>query len=130
MKKFRNILGKLLWAFPYFYFSLFALTLFTNHLTGTGTFWSASLMIAIASVFIIQLIYKLKKVDTALGLFTLFWSCWMLLAAYSDAIKIEHWSWTMNRFLVVAFVIMNFVCSISLLIKGRQVSQAPKSVLA
>ncbi len=130
MKTFKNILGKLSGAFPYIYFSLVALQIFSDHLNETGTFWSESLILLIASVFIIQLKYKFKHIDATLGLFTLFWSCWMVLAAYSDAIKIEYLTWTMNKFLVVAFIIMNFVCSISLLIKRRQVNQASKNVLA
>ncbi len=128
MKTFKNIFEKLPGAFPYIYFSLAALIIFSEHLNATGTFLSESVLLLIASVFIIQFKYKLKHIDTVLGIFTLFWSFWMLLAAYSDAIKIEDWTWTMNRFLVVAFVIINFVCSISLLIKNPQLKITPKEV--
>ena len=122
MNSFKSILQKFYKAFPYIYFSFLALWIFSDHLNSTGTFWSESLLILISSVFIIQLKYKLKYVDVVLGIFTLLWSCWMLLAVYSDAIKIEDWSWTMKQYMIVVFVVMNFVCSFLLLIKERHES--------
>ena len=121
MKSLKSILGKVQGAFPYIYFSLVALLIFSDHLNATGTVWSELLMLSIASAFIIQLKFKLKHVDSIFGLITLFWSCWMVLAAYSDAIKVEYWTWTVQRFLIVLFLIMNFICSISLLIKKEQI---------
>jgi len=120
MKPFKKIPGKLSGAFPYIYFSLVALLIFSEHLNATGTFGSELLLLAIASVFIIQLTYQFKYVNTALGFFTLFWSCWMVLAFYSDAIKTETWTWTVERCVILTFLIFNFISSISILTRQQE----------
>lgn len=120
MKTLKNIFTKIAFAFSYIYFSLAALLIFSDHLNTTGTVWSEFLMLSIASVFILQFKYQFKYGNAVLGTFTFLWSAWMFLAAYSDAMKLDHWTWTLNELFLIAFVSMNFICSISLLIKAMR----------
>ena len=127
MKSIKSISEKIKEGVSYIYFSFLALLLFSEHLNATGTVWTELLMLAIASAFIIQLKYKFKHVDAIFGMLTLLWSLGMVLAVYSDAIKVEHWTWTMNRFLIVAFLIMNFICSMSLCLRSMISPVKPQS---
>jgi len=120
MKPLKLNLNKVRNTFPYFYFTAVCLLIFFDHLNATGTVWSELLLLLIASVFTVQFVYQFKRVDVILSIVTSFWSCWMLLAAYSDAIKIERWTWSPEIVLVIVFLILNFACSIALILRSKQ----------
>lgn len=120
MKSLKLILKKTYLALPYFYFASITLYFFAKPFTHeiNETLVSSLLMLAITFVFLAQLKYKFKQLDSILGIITLCWSCWMLLAFYSDFVNASPW--TLNGkwvFLYSSFVIFNFYFSINLLTK-------------
>src|SRR6185436_3412130 len=106
--------------FPYFYFASICLYFFSRHFTlpVTGPWWSAILILGLGLFFLIQLKYKLRNSDLILGLITLVWSVWMLLAVVSDLNNHSPWILDKNKVLFAkCFVLINFYASINLLIK-------------
>ena len=117
----KKVLERLYHAFPYIYFSFLCILMFLDYFFYTQRNGSEFLMLLAASVFIIQLKYKFRYADTVLGLSALFCSAWIFLAVYSDVINVEHWTWTLRRSGIIALVLLNFICSVSLLIAKPRV---------
>jgi hypothetical protein len=108
--------------FPYLYFALIALYFFAKHFTLpiAGNIWwwwgSALLMLLIAGIFLFQMRYYTYQLNTWLGLFTIAYSIYMGLAAYSDYIKFVPGELTFNwTFYVSIIMLFNFYSAINII---------------
>ena len=132
MNSLKLVLKKVHDIFPYFYFSGICLLFFSQHFTLAATgplwWWSAIIMLLLALLFLIPLRYQFKKLDLILGVLTLCWSIWMLLALVSDINRKSDWALDQGKLIFgKCFVLINFYFAIILLIKKPQPSESKQN---
>lgn len=123
MNSLKLILKSLHTILPYFYFSgvcfLFLIQHFTLASTGPWWWWSALFMLVLALLFLIPLKFQFKNINLILGILSLCWSIWMLLALVSDMNKKSDWILDPKKLIFAkVFVVVNLYLSINLLVKN------------
>ncbi len=123
MNSIKLIFKKVHEIIPYFYFSGICILFFIQHFTlasnGTWWWWSALLMLVLALLFLIPLKFQFKNINLILGILTLCWSIWMLLALVSDMNKKSDWVLDPKKLIFAkVFVVVNLYLSIILLVKN------------
>ena len=100
---------KILRLFPYIYFSAIAFILIIKNLLHPAIdfgWWFVALVF-ILFIFLVQARFRTKVGDILLATFAVLYALYMLLAAYSDFIKLPQFNLSDNS-VIIAYVLLNF----------------------